>query len=212
MKSAWLQKLSRALRCETTIYELVSPLRQEECVRRLRENLESTKEHVFWSFVSNASSSFSFGPPSVGAGLDGRLHFEGPLVGSVDDTTFALRTRFTYRVPFSTIVRGSFKEEPWQTRLQCRFSPHGMKGFLIGYYALVGIVFTGIFSSFLAQSTSASTGWLASAGTAALLFPLVLIWFSRLAADDEEAYLRELLLKTLNAYDVSEQKPPTSTA
>lgn len=88
--------LLRALGFQATIVDLISPLRRDECVRRLRERVDGT-----WTFFSLRE-----------------------VIGWIDEMTFKLSKRIVYANPYQTVLRGTFVDESRQTRIQCRFGLH----------------------------------------------------------------------------------------
>jgi hypothetical protein len=104
--------LLRLLGLETRTVDLVSPLRRDECVRRLREHVDT------------------------GLGLYGTRS----VIGQVGETSFTLRRRVGYRNNFRTILRGTFLEESRGTRLHCRSGAHPVARALILFWLAAVLV------------------------------------------------------------------------
>ncbi len=174
------QKISRALGYKTTRIDLASPLRREECIRRLQEKTDSN-----WTI---------FGFRAV--------------IGHIGERSFSLRKRIFYANSFQTIVRGTFIEESRQTRLHCRFGLHPfVAGFMIFWFSGVtlfgGTILLTTISALIAGS-ALNAHSLAGIGIPLLMlvFGFGLVSLGRSFARDEQTYLVEFLIKTLDAREV----------
>jgi hypothetical protein len=170
--------LLRLLGLETRTVDLVSPLRRDECVRRLRENVDA-----------------GFG-----------LHGTRSVIGQIGDTSFTLRQRVGYRNNFRTILRGTFLEESRATRLHCRSGVHPIaRAFILFWLAavLVGAcVFAWPIIASLIHGQQAHPG--PQLGT--LVVPVLMFCFGvaltkvgRRMARGEHEYLIGFLAKQLDA-------------
>jgi len=170
--------LLRALGLETIAVELVSPLRRNECVQRLRDHVDA------------------------GFGISGMR----PVMGNVGETSFLLRQRTGYRNSFATVLRGTFEEETRRTRLHCRLSVHPLvRVFMLVW--LAGVLAGGCVLGFhavapLIHGTTARAGLpIANIAAPALMFVfgIVLAKVGRNAARDQQDYLIGFLTRRLDA-------------
>jgi hypothetical protein len=168
----------RALGLETTVIELVSPLRRDECVRRLRDHADA------------------------GFGISAMR----PVMGNVGDTSFMLRQRTGYRNSFATLLRGTFEEEARRTRVHCRLGVHPfVRAFMLVW--LVGVFIGACVLGFHAVSPliggTASRASLPIANILApammLVFGIVLAKAGRNAARGQQDYLIAFLVRWLDA-------------
>jgi hypothetical protein len=170
--------LLRPLGLETTIVDLVSPLRREECVRRLREHVDA------WPGL--------YGTRSV--------------IGQIGETAFTLRQRVGYRNSFRTVLRGTFVDESRSTRLHCRSGVQPFARIFILFWlaaVLAGACAIGLPVVWaLVEGTHAQTAKPVGVIFVPLLmfcFGIVLTKGGRRMARGEHQYLVEFLGKQLDA-------------
>lgn len=168
----------RALGLETTTIDLVSPLRRDECVRRLREHVDA------------------------GFGISGMR----PVIGQIRETSFTLRQRVGYRNSFKTVLRGTFVDELRGTRLHCRSGVHPfVRVFILLWLAVVAVAACAlgfpVVSSLIHGTPSRAAPPIAVVVGPALMFcfGVALAKVGRRMARGEQQYLVEFLAKRLDA-------------
>jgi len=168
----------RAIGLETTVIDLVSPLRPDECVRRLRDHVDD------------------------GFGFSGMR----PVMGKVGETSFILRQRTGYRNSFATTLRGTFVEEGRRTRLHCRLGVHPfVRVFMLLWLAGVAAGACVLGFRVVAPLVNGAPSR-AALSIANILAPLLMLGFGialakvgRHAARDQQEYLIDFLARRLDA-------------
>jgi len=161
-------------------FDLISPLPQKECVRRLR------------------------------AATDGGWAMSGtkPVLGAVGDTSIRLRKRNYYWHSSQCWLSGTFVEEDGQTRLQCSVGLHPfVRRFLeywIGAVLLAGgFVLVKTIRLFLIDP-SAPNLWLGIVVPLFMLgFGVILLTLGDYFSGDEAGFLVEFVERTIDAREAS---------
>jgi hypothetical protein len=167
----------RLLGCATSVVDLASPLRRDECVRRLSE------------------------------GVDDRWNPSGmrPIIGRISETSFTLRVRQGYRNSFRTLLRGTMQEESRQTRIHCRIGIDPfVRVFILTWLAIIALVAGAMMASavsLLLHGQTSAAGSLAAilAPVGMLCFGIALTRFGRYLARDQQQDLIEFLTRRLDA-------------
>jgi hypothetical protein len=163
--------------------ELVSPLRREQCVERLRQSVGSP-----WMLFSTAY-----------------------LVGYVREDAMTLRRKIRYRNSFQTILRARLRDDPQGTRISCRFGVNQFVFvFMSIWFAVVVAATGGVFVTALADLIHGGTlafqsGALVPMGM--LAFGVALVAFGFYLARDERDEMLAHLRQLLNAADVPASSP-----
>ena len=173
--------LLRLLGCATTVVDLASPLRRDECVRRLREN------------------------------VDDRWNLSGmrPIIGQIGETSFTLRVRQGYRNSFRTVLRGTMREESRQTRIHCRIGIDPfVRIFMLIWLAVVAVAAGAMTASAISlllhgQTSAASLLAPILAPVGMLCFGVALTRVGRYLARDQQQDLIEFLTRRLGARAVT---------
>jgi hypothetical protein len=169
--------LLRPLGLETTVVDLVSPLRRNECVRRLREHVDA------------------------GLGISGMR----PVIGEIGETSFTLRPRIGYRNSFKTVLRGTFVEEGRGTRLHCRVGVHPfirafMLFWLAGWVLSACVVEPPYVLALIHGTLPSAVPPIANALPVLMFcFGIALTKVGRLTGRDEQQYLVEFVANWLDA-------------
>jgi hypothetical protein len=159
--------------------ELATRLSPDECVRRLRENVDS-----WWML---------FGKKSV--------------IGRISETRFTGRVRISYRNSFQTCVRADIHAEAGGTFIVCRFGmSRFVIAFMAVWFGGVGAGFCGVLLVLLHQGGHGADAWSGlGVMTVMLGFGAGLVLFCRWLARDEQAILTRFLCDLLQAHE----RPPT---
>jgi len=158
-------------------YDLLSPYRPEECVRRLRMVTDPRRRH----------------------------RNNNPLIGVITDTTLRLRRRLAYRNSFQTFLFATMKREGDGTRLRCRFGMHPVAvGFLVVWFCFVivglGVGLTVAFDLFGIDHGLDRPLWPAAVVPVFMaVFALFWLKFSRRLAEEDELFMIELFRFSLDA-------------
>jgi len=163
--------LLRVLGLETTMIELVSPLKRSECVSRLGEHVDKP-----WSITKMR-----------------------PVFGTVDESSFTLRQRTGYRNSFHTVLHGTLHEESRETRIRCRFSLNPLvRGIMLLW--LAGILAAECLSMVRGARPGTPPSLDTIAGLALMFcFGIALLKFGRHLARDQEPYLLAFVTRWLEA-------------
>jgi hypothetical protein len=187
MAAAWLTTIARAFGFDSSRVDFASPLRREECVRRLRGVVDGP-----WTIV--------------------RTH---PLMGRVEETSFELRKRINGRNSFQTIARGIFEEESRQTVLRCQFGVRPSVGvFLTAWLAVVVLLGIALVPSAITglmhgpRPISPDT-WMNALGPPLMFcFGIAIVVLGRFFARNEEDYVVRFLVETLKARQLPPRDDP----
>lgn len=158
-------------------YDLLSPYRPEECVRRLRMVTDPRRRH----------------------------RNNNPLIGVITDTTLRLRRRLAYRNSFQTFLFATMEREDDGTRLRCRFGMHPVAvGFLVVWFCFVivglGVGLTVAFDLFGIDHGLDRPLWPAAVVPVFMaVFALFWLKFSRRLAEEDELFMIELFRFSLDA-------------
>ncbi len=156
--------------------ELVSPLTREECVRRLRESVDSE-----WALFGSR-----------------------PLIGRVDDSSFKSRQRKRYRNSFQTYLRAALEDEGHQTRIRCHFGMHPLvTAFMIFWFSIVLLGTNLPTLAWLANGGGWEVLALPACGLLMVGLGFGLVSFGRFLARGEQVYLQDFLQETLEAHTVN---------
>ena len=163
----------------TNLTELATRLSPDECVRRLRENVDG-----WWKL---------FGTKRV--------------IGRVSGTRFTGRLRISYRNSFQTCVRADIHGEAGGTFIVCRFGMYRFViAFMAVWFAVATAGFCGVLLVLLHQGGRGGDAWSGLAVMTVMLgFGAGLVLFCRWLARDEQAILTRFLCDLLQAHE----RPPT---
>jgi hypothetical protein len=162
--------------------DLLSPLRAEECRRRLREQTASV-----WMILSSA-----------------------PIVGRIGETSLRLRKRIWYSNSFQTWLSAELVDEGSRTRLRCRFGLHPFTRIFTAIWfsgvVLIGsTVFVGTMAAWLQDRLPLTPqnliGLLVPPGMLAV--GILTYSIGRFFARNERRFLLEFLRDTIGAKDVA---------
>lgn len=158
--------------------ELISPMRRDEIVRRLKDVVDSE-----WII---------FGSKTV--------------VGHVGDKSLRLRWRINYRNSFQTVLFGTLGDDGSGTRLHCRAGMHPfVTVFMALWLGAVGIGAVSAVAMMLQFSREGEGAIPAAAGFGVVVpfvmvaFGVALVWFGRWLAREERQRLIEFLERTVGA-------------
>jgi hypothetical protein len=158
----------------TSKVELLSPLPYDECMRRIREEVDR------WPFGAR------------------------PMVGSLREGRIRVRQRIGYRNSFQTALTATFTAEGRNTRIRCRFGMHPFVTIfmiywlsMVAWFGLHALSTTGVAPINPAQNGAAAI--FALMPLLMFCFGLGLMGFGRYLARDEQAFLTDLLITKLDA-------------
>jgi hypothetical protein len=147
---------------------LLSPLTREECVRRLREQVDP----------------------------DGTIFGKKPVIGRVRETSLRLRKRIRGRNSFQTFLTAKMAEESGKTRFDCRFGMHpAVVAFMAFWFGGVLAIGAGavIELSGIAAALSVAEPMVLLGPLAMVAFGIGLVTLGRFSSRDDAQFLTEFV-------------------